>query len=204
MATGKVDRVLNHSGARSFEGNRYFAMRHGESLANVEGTIVSRPSVEALQTVGLTTLGRKQVSAAAEGWDIGADVVILTSDFARASQTADIVAALLGVSAPIPDIRLRERDFGDFEGTSADNYQKVWRGDASNEPLPSVEDVHSLSERTRDLIADLDSRFTGRTILLIAHGDTLQILQTVFEGIPAVAHRSLPPLRNAEIRLLSK
>lgn len=191
------------SDGAAFTRNRYFAMRHGESSANVEGVIVSRPGVAALQTVGLTVLGREQAKAAVEDWGIEADVLILTSDFARASQTAEIVAANLGALAPVVDVRLRERDFGDLEGSSSENYHKVWRGDANEKPLPGVENVADLSARTRELIAELDARFAGRTILLVAHGDTLQIMQTVFEGIPAAAHRSLPPLGNAEIRLLS-
>ncbi|KAJ3150597.1 hypothetical protein HDU89_003005 [Geranomyces variabilis] len=43
-----------------------------------------------------------------------------------------------------------------------------------------------------------------RTVLLfVSHGDTLQILQTAFEGTEPWRHRGLPPLGNAELRELS-
>ncbi len=178
-------------------------MRHGESIANVDGVIVSRPGLEAFEVAGLTATGRAQARNAAVGCGLGGDTVIFTSDFARASQTAVIVADVLGAGVLSTDARLRERFFGVFDKTSAENYREVWACDANNETSPGVEDVHSVLQRTLDLISDLDVQFSNQTVLLVAHGDTLQISQTAYAGIPATAHRSLPPLENAEIRLLT-
>lgn len=183
--------------------NRYFVMRHGESTANVDGVIVSRPGLEACERVGLTPLGQVQASSAAHGCRLGNDVLIFTSDFARARQTADIVADVLGAAAPVLDLRLRERSFGPYEGTSVENYEQVWADDANNKSQHSVEPALLVLERTLELVSDLESQFSGRTILLVAHGDTLQILQTVAAGLSPGAHRSLPALSNAEIRPLA-
>ncbi|KAJ3176025.1 hypothetical protein HDU87_005542 [Geranomyces variabilis] len=48
--------------------------------------------------------------------------------------------------------------------------------------------------------AELDRR---TVLLFVSHGDTLQILQTAFEGTEPWRHRELPPLGNAELRELS-
>jgi len=52
------------------------------------------------------------------------------------------------------------------------------------------------------LVLDCEGHLNGETCLLIAHGDILQILQTVFYGLPAARHRELPHLETAEVRLL--
>jgi glucosyl-3-phosphoglycerate phosphatase len=54
------------------------------------------------------------------------------------------------------------------------------------------------------LIDDLDKQHAGRDILLVSHGDTLQILQAGLAGIDPARHRGLPHLRTAEIRQLAR
>lgn len=51
-------------------------------------------------------------------------------------------------------------------------------------------------------IMDLERRHSGRDILLVSHGDTLQILRAGFLRMSPSQHRSLPELKTAEIRQL--
>ena len=60
----------------------------------------------------------------------------------------------------------------------------------------------AVLDRATGLVADLERRYVGRDILLVSHGDTLQILQAGFLRMDPAAHRRLPPLRIAEIRAL--
>ena len=46
-------------------------------------------------------------------------------------------------------------------------------------------------------------RFADTTVLLVSHGDALQILQTAFHRMDASRHRQLDHLDTAEIRLLT-
>jgi broad specificity phosphatase PhoE len=39
-------------------------------------------------------------------------------------------------------------------------------------------------------------------VVLVSHGDVLQILQTAFEGLDPSKHRSIPHLPTAELRQL--
>ena len=47
-----------------------------------------------------------------------------------------------------------------------------------------------------------ESAREGHVVLLVSHGDCLQILQTAFAGVDVSAHRSLPHLETCELRRL--
>ena len=183
--------------------NQYVGMRHGESTANVRGVIASSIEADTAELAGLTENGRKQIREAVEGSPLGRDTLVICSDFIRAHQSAGIAARILQCSPPIVDARLRERNFGRLDTASAENYAQVWAADARGEAVPGVESTESVRRRALALVDEVEARCSGRTVLLAAHGDTLQILQTAFEGLSASDHRTLPPLRNAEIRIFN-
>jgi probable phosphoglycerate mutase len=56
--------------------------------------------------------------------------------------------------------------------------------------------------RVTSVVVDCENRYSGQVILLISHGDALQILQTAFAGQDASTHRQLEHLQTAEIRQL--
>ena len=57
--------------------------------------------------------------------------------------------------------------------------------------------------RVTAVVADYEKRYSAATILLVSHGDALQILQTAFARRDASSHRQLEHLNTAEIRQLS-
>jgi probable phosphoglycerate mutase len=189
--------------------NRYFVMRHGESRPNVQGIILSDFYTAQLNAYSLTKEGERQVRASTEiAKTCGAldhETIIIASPLSRCRRTAEIVAETLETSIqPLSDERLRERWFGKFEQTSTANYEHVWRNDRIN-PAHADADVESaicVQERGASLIRELEFRFRQKTILLISHGDTLQILQTGFARRSPATHRELKHLEEAEIRQL--
>ena len=183
--------------------NRYFALRHGESEANRDGAIRSDPST-ACDAYGLTEVGRGQVRASVSASELGPDALIYSSDFRRARETAEIARALLGALPVTLNERLRERFFGAFEGTSNANYQTVWDRDREDpgQTEDGVESVMSVLGRTSSLVAELELEHVGKTIVFVAHGDPLQIMQTGFLSVNPAEHRGLPPLTTAELREL--
>ena len=89
---------------------RLILIRHGESEGNRDRIFTPTPEV------GLTEAGRDQVRAAGE-WIAAryAPARIVTSPFRRALQTAEIIAARLGLPVSVePD--LRERSYGELAG----------------------------------------------------------------------------------------
>ena len=196
---------MNHLSDTERLVNRYHVMRHGQSKANEAGVIVSRIETDRGGDWGLSELGRRQALAAAEQCGLPAeDMVIRSSDFSRARETAQIVRACLGAAEVNLTEALRERCFGDLEGTPVANYARVWAGDGSagDHGGDGVEPAAAVLDRATALVADLERRYSGRDILLVSHGDTLQILQAGFLRMAPSMHRRLPHLGTAEIREL--
>jgi broad specificity phosphatase PhoE len=66
---------------------------------------------------------------------------------------------------------------------------------ASSRRTPSL-------DRATALIRDLEREHSGQVILLVSHGDTLQIMQAGFARMDAGEHRRLAHLATAEVRRL--
>lgn len=153
-------------------------------------------------------------------------VAIFSSDFTRAKETASLLAQSL-VDSEIPiynndivlETRLRERFFGELNGGSDDQYQNVWDVDCMdpNHNKFGVESANDVLERTTKLITELDDMLSldgggggggdekkRWKVVLVAHGDVLQIMQTGFlKHEDASRHRSLEHLETATIRELT-
>lgn len=183
--------------------NHYLIMRHGESEANVAGLIVSDPATGCAR-FGLSAQGRQQVVAAARGYAGQPISVIICSDFLRTNQTARLFADTLALPAPILNIGLRERFFGAWEGTSDSHYAAIWALDQepARQRAAGIETVHQVRQRGLGVIEELEQHYQHEVILLVAHGDLLQILLTAFVGAPAHQHRSLAHHHQAEIKPL--
>jgi glucosyl-3-phosphoglycerate phosphatase len=206
----------------SSNSNQFFALRHGQSLANVKGIICSNPSIATSPDYGLSEAGQQQATLA--GQDVIQSVLndgnikglcIISSDFSRAFETAQAVCHEYQVAANqglppiyknkvITDIRLRERWFGDYDMQNDSNYQLVWEEDVkdSSQTLHDVESVDSVRNRAASVVQEYDALLHDHVIVLVAHGDVLQILQTAFLRIDGRSHRSLDHLETAKLRRL--
>jgi broad specificity phosphatase PhoE len=203
--------------------NSYWVMRHGQSKANVGGVIVSSIDADRRGDFGLSEAGREQVLAAARASGLTAGTLICSSDFARARQTAQLMGDCLGTDEVVSAPALRERYFGDFDGGPVTGYARIWAADEAASPQAGspdagspqaggpdaggsadsgVETAAAVLDRAAGLVAGLERGYSGRDILLVSHGDTLQILQAGFAGIDPSRHRTVPHLEVAEIRRL--
>jgi broad specificity phosphatase PhoE len=182
--------------------NSYLLMRHGESDANVSGLIVSDPKI-GCERFGLTERGSQQVIASARGFTGEAITQIVCSDFLRTLQTAQLVADTLNLPQPQPEVGLRERYFGGWEGMSAEHYENIWqRDEAGKQSDDHVESPEAVLKRSLSVLNRLEQEYQDQVILLISHGDMLQILSTSFAGISPNKHRSLPHHQTAQIKYL--
>jgi len=196
--------AMNHLDSVDRLANRFSVMRHAQSKANAAGIIVSRIENDRRGDYGLTDQGRWQALTAARGCGLPRDTIICSSDFSRARQTAEIVRAHLGAPEVVIAEALRERCFGQWEGSAVGNYARVWAADEmhSRHARDDVEPAADVLDRATAFVAELERRHSGRDILLVSHGDTLQILQAGFLRADPSGHRSLPHLETAEIRRL--
>jgi len=184
--------------------NRYYLIRHGESFANRKGLIVSDPA-NALRDFGLTAKGAEQVMQAALKTRLDENTLIISSDFLRARETAEIFHGIICASdAIVLEARLRERDFGNWELQDHENYKAVWRADlhSPNDRVNGVESVTSVLNRGMALVSELEREHSEKNILLVGHGDVLQILLAFQKGVEPRYHRTFAPIQNAELRSL--
>jgi probable phosphoglycerate mutase len=183
--------------------NRYFLMRHGESLANVADLIVSLPE-NGLEAYGLSELGREQAFKSAQESGLGPDTLVVASDFLRTRHTAEMACQALGAKALRLHEGLRERAFGQLEGGKGADYHRVWaRDDEDSEHVDfRVESAAALASRLGALLEALEREHQDQTILLVSHGDPLRFLQVWAAGRPLTAHRQVRNFAPAEIRAL--
>lgn len=201
--------------------NDFCALRHGQSMANVQQIISSHPDVATMDH-GLSPLGREQAEAAAKDvvdyYNINnrdgkySGIIILTSDYLRAKETAKCVgAAVLKAGLPLYrrqfytiDTALRERWFGDWDGGSDENYANVWKDDAVDPSHTNggVEAVNAVMDRTTACVIKWNEKLNQHLIVLVAHGDVLQIAQTAFSKLDGSKHRTLEHLETATLRPL--
>jgi probable phosphoglycerate mutase len=208
--------------------NHYYALRHGQSEANVAGIIASDPEI-ARHKFGLSPLGKEQAQKAghdvlhnyrlqAINGDAFKGICLISSDLLRAKETAEAVERAIradeqyGGSEPILlhrghvilETRLRERFFGEWDLTSDTNYNNVWKDDAVDpcHETNGVESVTFVMDRVTECVVDWDSQLKNHMIICVAHGDVLQILQTCFSKLDGSQHRTLDHLETATLRKL--
>jgi len=188
--------------------NEYYIQRHGESSASKKKLILSHPVDGQKMEFALTELGKEQtkqsVRKALENKWLDDQTIIYSSNFSRARQTAAITRTILGSPPVHITNKLRERFFGKWERTENKNYLKVWKDDTKDykHKINEVESVDEILSRVTALILSLEYKYKGRKILLVSHGDTLQVLLTAFAKVHPSHHPSLSYLDLAEIRAL--
>lgn len=160
--------------------NSYMLMRHGEAESNAKG--ISNSDVH--KKYPLTAKGREQVAArATEIAKCGVDVIV-ASDFDRTKETARMVADACGIphNKIVYDERLREY------GVGPEREGKLWRETEAHVrehgPYPGMETPAHLKRRVFAALYDMDKRFQGKRILVVAHGSPLN---TLMQGVEATA-----------------
>ncbi|MCG8452407.1 MAG: histidine phosphatase family protein [Spirochaetales bacterium] len=204
--------------------NRYWLMRHGRSQANIAGKIISSLE-EGRAQWGLAPQAMEGIQSSVESHSFSSNLVIVSSPFLRARETAETVCALVGGGGVALDENLRERWFGTLDGKEDSFYSQAWKWDESHlaqktwdvpsPPNPSwgkdsvaespegVEDCLTVLQRLLLVLHGQEKRHTGASILLVSHGDPLDILLAWSQGHSPYEHRKIPGMNTAEIRPLS-
>ncbi|EHA17168.1 hypothetical protein HAL1_03202 [Halomonas sp. HAL1] len=174
-------------------------MRHGHSQANQQGLIISSPE-RGINEFGLSAIGERQLAQAVAEWGWPVPTKVVHSDFLRTTQTAAQVASAFKLEMAV-DKRLRERYFGEFDGQTDAHYPDVWALDSLNADHAhhQVEAVSSVAARMSAVMEGLEQQYTGEIILLVSHGDPLQILLTALANKPLTQHREQVALLPASI-----
>ncbi|KAL3383240.1 hypothetical protein AABB24_002644 [Solanum stoloniferum] len=184
-------------GGVTFVQNRYWVVRHGKSIPNEMGLIVSSMENGKLEQYKLTPEVIKQAELAGESFlkvlkedNIPLENVrICYSPFSRTTHTAQVVASVLDISFEGPQCMvlddLRERFFGpSYELKSHDKYPDIWALD-EKDPFMQPEGGESVADvvsRLTNALINMETQFRGCTVLVVSHGDPLQIFQTILNA----------------------
>lgn len=180
---------------------RLIVIRHGETAWNVDTRIQGQLDI------GLNATGQRQAQQLGQALADETVEAVYASDLARAWDTACAVAGPLGLEV-VPDPRLRERAFGDFEGrTFADieanspEEARRWRTrDPEFEP-EGGESLIAFRHRVTGVAAELAARHPGALVVLVAHGGVMDVLYRAATGQELQAPRTWH-LGNAAINRL--
>lgn len=150
-----------------------YLVRHGEAESNAELRFGG------WSPVPLTERGRRQAEAAARVLQGRGPTAIISSDLARAHQTAEPIAAACGLPIALDD-RLRERSVGVFDGllfTEAEaRYPAAWAKMIARDPdaVPEgAETVDQVFARVTAAIDDVCARHAGGRVVVVTHGIAL-------------------------------
>jgi isoleucyl-tRNA synthetase len=185
-------------------GNRYFVMRHGQAENNVSPTW--HKDLEA--TASLTDKGKAQVKDSAAAFKEKPDVIIC-SPIKRARESVALFCEQIGfpIESVVYDDRLREWEESDeFEGVSAQVQQKYYEHEYIHSPKKEFKNAENFSDvvrRAGEMLYEVEERYTGKTILFLAHAGLLRGIDFVAQGMTfetLAKNGPLPQLANAEIK----
>ena len=147
---------------------KIYSTRHGQTSYNKQDIILGTTDIELDET------GEKQALGLAEKIaEMGNIDLMIVSPMKRAMKTARIV-----------DERLREWDYGEYEGKS-----RYTEGFAENKVNFGVrmgksgESLLQLSHRVYTALDEIISKYSDRNVLLVSHGGVCRVIETYFNDM---------------------
>jgi broad specificity phosphatase PhoE len=170
-------------------------VRHGQSEWNAAGLMQGQTP-----HVPLTELGHVQAAAAARELAELRPGALVSSDLARAVQTAEHCARATGLPLSTTPA-LREQGYGLLEGRPS---RELWDIVDWTDPNWAAEGGESLAElhgRVAAYLKHLCAEPPADVIALVTHGDTIRAAQAVAAGLDADAMPAVTPPNGSVTRL---
>ncbi len=103
--------------------------------------------------------------------------IILCSPLARARQTAQTINKEKNLNI-IFDDRLRERNYGEFEGASkaSFNYNDFWAYN-KNLKYQKAENVQDFFGRISDFLDDIKNKYPNKSVLVVCHAGVIKAIE---------------------------
>lgn len=159
-------------------------MRHAESEANAAGIFSGHNDPP------LTERGRLQALALAHRFQDEAIDRVVSSDLQRALETATALASGLDLEV-MADARLREMNFGDWEGLTqekiAEKDADAWESILKPTPdfrAPGGESLRELRERMYAAYRDVVAAQPEGSAVVVAHGNAIGMLLGALLDMP--------------------
>lgn len=177
-------------------------VRHAESRANVADARAAESGAARLEMdvrdpdVPLSDTGR-DTAAALGDWLGGLPAAqrptaVLSSPFTRAADTARVALDAAGIDLPVRyDERLRERDFGAFDGMTGAGIREEYPEEAQRRDLlgkfyyrpPGGESWADVALRVRSLLDTAERRLADERLLMFTHQAVVKVFRYVLEEL---------------------
>jgi uncharacterized phosphatase len=164
-------------------------VRHGQTDWNAEGRMQGRTDIP------LNEIGRAQARNAVEvlsgqQWD-----VIVSSPLSRAAETADLIAAGLGMTVKQRVEELTERNFGPAEGLQSGPELDALRvpggfRDAETEAQAAARGLAAFDELAR--------QYPGARVVVVTHGTLIRV------SLSEALGRTMESVTNASLNLVHR
>ena len=155
---------------------RWFLVRHGETEWNKEMRYMGR------EDIPLNDAGREQArTTAAALKDTGIDIIV-SSDLARASETARIIGRELGIDV-IENEHFRERHMGEWQGKTTHELKEIHTEEGFTKIRFHYDEAYHGGESWREVegrvmkgFQDLRQKYQNKNVLIVSHGGTIRMI----------------------------
>ena len=154
-----------------------YVIRHGKTNWNLKNIIQGRADVP------LNDYGVKEANAVRELLNEIDFYKIISSPLVRAKKTAEIISN--NQIPVVTDERIIERDFGEFEGLSKDDFDSTsfWNYSLNNRYV-KAESVKQLLKRVYNFLDEYKELYKEKDILIVTHSGVIPAICCYFNGIP--------------------
>ncbi len=160
--------------------NKYIFLRHGEAENNRLDISSCWPEKKKYQ---LTIRGAEEIEKLIPLFKKKKIDLIFSSDLLRTRETAGIIAGALGKKV-VYDKRLREHDFGVYNGIRNDRALKLFRNDKDTYTIrpEKGENLEDVKKRMANFLKFLDSKYEGKNILIVSHNNPITAAVSAYRG----------------------
>lgn len=159
-------------------------VRHGQTDWNKNGIMQGQKNV-LLNNKGEVDARKLAKKIKAEKFDI-----IFTSPLKRTSRTAELLNSYK--VKIVEDDRLKERGYGKFEGKKTaeilKKHPEIITFEVNGLPywidVPTAETYDEVRARVKDFLDDIKKKYAGKRIMVVSHGDTLDMFYAVLNNLP--------------------
>lgn len=171
-----------------------YVTRHGETDWNLYGKVQGKADI-LLNTKGIEQAKETMEKLKEENIDF-----IICSPLKRARQTGEIINAEKNIPI-IFDERISERDFGEMEGMSKDDFdfQAFWNYE-KNVTYEKAENIRVFFNRIFLFLDEIKKKYKDKNILFVTHGGVSIAINCYFNGIPESGACLPLCIKNCEVK----
>jgi len=160
----------------------FHLLRHGEH------GLLGRVLAGRMPGVGLTERGRAEIAAVAERLAGEKIAALYASPLQRTRESAEIVAARLGLGITFHD-DLIELDFGEWTGATFDSIRadprwQAWRTHRSLATIPGGENMRQVQRRIVEALMEMREHHPDEIVAVVSHGDVIRSALLFALGMP--------------------